>query len=189
MNQVEKYQKQLSREEYASEVFNDLYESHMELVDKYTYKVQKQLNRFVRDDYKGIDDHLDCQSLLLSEVYQMLVKSVINLSNVESVQELIIGIFESASEKVIMYEKASGQLYEEKGKWILNAQGEVEYVVNEIEIIPSVSLDDEGLGEQVSLQGEEFHLMTSEELQYEELGGIDWSDPFEEYQEYGLIVR
>ena len=189
MNQVEEYQEKLSREEYASEVFNGLYEGHRELIEKYTYKVQKELNRFAMDDKNGVNDHLDCQSMLLSEVYQLLVKSVIDLSNVDSAQELIVGIFESASKKVIMYERASGQLYEEKGKWSLNAQGEVEYIVDELEIIPSISLNDDGLGKQISLEGEEYGLMTSEELQYEELGGIDWSDPFEEYQERGLIVR
>lgn len=188
MNQVEEYREKLSREEYASEVFNGLYEGHRDLINKYTYEVQKELNRFAMDDKNGVNDHLDCQSMLLSEVYQMLVKRVIDLSNVESAQELIIGIFESASKRVIMYEKASGQLYEEKGKWVLNAQGEVEYIVDELEIIPSVSLNDDGLSQQISLEGQEYELMTSEELQYEELSQLDWSDPFED-QERGLIVR
>lgn len=189
MNQVEEYQEKLSREEYASEVFNGLYEGHRYLINKYTYEVQKELNRFAMDDNSGVNDHLDCQSMLLSEVYQLLVKSVIDLSNVESAQELIVGIFESAAKKVIMYEKASGQLYEEKGKWSLNAQGEVEYVVDELEIIPSISLNDDGLSQQISLEGQEYELMTSEELQYEELSQLDWSDPFEDYQEHGLIIR
>jgi hypothetical protein len=188
VNQVGEYQEKLSREEYASEVFNGLYEGHRDLIEKYTYEVQKELNRFAMDDNSGVNDHLDCQSMLLSEVYQLLVKSVINLSNVSSAQELITGIFESAAKKVIMYEKASGQLYEEKGKWSLNAQGEVEYIVDELEIIPSISLNDD-VRQQISLEGQEYELMTSEELQYEELSQIDRSDPFEDYQERGLIIR